>query len=61
MFYYKANTFVVKWNDRSLDADAFVVFGLDKNGKAVGIKMEAISPSTDFSFDFQDLEFKRVE
>jgi len=61
MYYYKANTFVVKWNDRSLDADAFVVFSLDKNGKAVGIKMESISPSTDFSFDFQDLEFKRVE
>ncbi len=58
---YKANTFVVKWNDRSLDADAFVVFSLDKNGKAVGMKMEAISPATDFSFDFQDLEFKRVE
>ena len=25
MIYYKANTFVVKWDDRSFDADAFVV------------------------------------
>ena len=59
MFFYKANTFVVKWNDRSMDADAFVQFGLDNTGKADGIKMNAISPLTDFSFDFQDLDFKR--
>jgi CubicO group peptidase (beta-lactamase class C family) len=60
MFAYKGNTFIVKWSDRSLDADAFVQFSLDNEGKATGIKMEAISPLTDFSFDFQDLDFKRV-
>jgi CubicO group peptidase (beta-lactamase class C family) len=59
MFFYKANTFVVKWNDRSLDADAYVLFSLDNTGKGEGIKMSAISPLTDFSFDFQDLDFKR--
>lgn len=59
MMFYKANTFVVKWNDRSLDADAFVQFNLDNTGKAESIKMNAISPLTDFSFDFQDLDFKR--
>lgn len=59
MFYYKGNTFVVKWNDRSLEADAFAIFSLDKNGKAIGFRMEAISPLTDFSFDFQDLDFQR--
>lgn len=60
MFFYKGNTFVVKWNDRSMDADAFMVFNLDKDGKAAGIKMEAISPLTDFSYDFQDLDFTRA-
>lgn len=60
MLYYKANTFIVKWNDRYLDADAYVEFQLDRNGKGVGITMNAISPLTDFSFDFQDLNFKRV-
>jgi CubicO group peptidase (beta-lactamase class C family) len=60
MLYYKANTFVVKWHDRSLDADAFVQFNLDNTGKAESIKMTAISPLTDFSFDFQDLDFKRA-
>ena len=59
MLPYKGNTFVVKWDDRSLDADAFMVFTLDAEGKAEGIKMNAISPLTDFSFDFQDLDFKR--
>lgn len=61
MLYYKGNTFVAKWNDRSLDADAFVKFNLDTEGKAAGMTMEAISPLTDFSFDFQDLEFHVVK
>lgn len=59
MFYYKGNTFVVKWDDRSLDADAFIQFTLDTEGRANGAKMNAISPLTDFSFDFQDLDFRR--
>jgi CubicO group peptidase (beta-lactamase class C family) len=56
---YKGNTFIVKWNDRSMDADAFVMFSLDNNGNASGITMKPISPLTDFSFDFQDLDLKR--
>ena len=57
MYFLKGNTFIVKWTDRSLDADAYVVFSLDKDGKGGGFKMSAISPLTDFSFDFQDLDF----
>ncbi|PST84728.1 serine hydrolase [Pedobacter yulinensis] len=58
MYFYKANTWLVKWQDRSLDADAFVTYQLDSEGRPTGFKMEAISPLTDFSFDFQDLDFK---
>jgi len=58
---YKGNTFIAKWNDRSMDADAYVMFNLDNSGKASGIKMKALSPLTDFSFDFQDLDFIRKE
>lgn len=58
MTFYKGNTFIVKWYDRSLDADAFVNFSLNTEGKADGFKLSAISPLTDFSFDFQDLDFK---
>lgn len=61
LFYYKANTFVVKWYDRTLDADAFVNFNLDKDGKSTGFALEAYSPLTDFSFDFQDLDIKRID
>jgi len=61
LFYFKGNTFVVKWNNRSFDADAFVTFRLDENGTASGITMKAISPLTDFSYDFHDLEFYPVK
>jgi len=60
MTFYRGNTFIVKWYDRSLDADAFVNFTLDNNATANGFKIEAISPLTDFSFDFQDLDFTKT-
>jgi CubicO group peptidase (beta-lactamase class C family) len=59
LIFYKANTFVIRWNDRSMDADAFAMFDLDETGKASGMKMKPISPLTDFSYDFQDLDFSR--
>lgn len=61
MSFFKGNTFVVKWLDRSLDADAFVNYSLDFKGEPSSIKMEPISPLTDFSFDFQDLYLNRVK
>ena len=59
LFYYKGNTFLAKWTDRSLDADAFIMFFLGYEGTPSGIKMNPISPLTDFSYDFQDLDFVR--
>ena len=58
MLPFKGNSFVVKWNDRSMDADAYVIFSLDERGLASGVTMKPISPLTDFSYDFQDLDFK---
>ena len=60
MLPYKGSTWIVKWNDRSFDADAYAIFSLDSEGKASGITMKPISPLTDFSFDFQDLDLKKV-
>jgi CubicO group peptidase (beta-lactamase class C family) len=57
---YKGNSFVVKWVDRSMDADAFVIFRLKEDGKADRMQMKAVSTLTDFSFDFQDLDFKKI-
>ena len=61
MLFYKGNTFIIRWNDRSMDADCYMLFGMDFNGKPESIKMEPISPLTDFSFDFQDLNFSRIK
>lgn len=60
MSFYKGNTFVIRWDDRSLNADAFAVFDLNREGEAAGFTMEPVSPITDFSFDFQDLEFEKM-
>lgn len=58
--FYNANTFAVKWEYKAMNCDAFVMFSLDETGKAQSIKMKGISPNIDFSFDFQDLDLKRV-
>jgi CubicO group peptidase (beta-lactamase class C family) len=56
---YKGNSFIVKWRDRSMNADAYVLFALDERGLATSFRMKPISPLTDFSYDFQDLDFTR--
>lgn len=58
MVYYKGTSFVVYWDDASLNADAFVNFDLDTEGKAQGFTMSPVSPLTDFSYNYQDLKFK---
>jgi len=61
MYFYKATTFAIKWEYTDMNADAFATFNLNEEGKGIGIKMKGISPNIDFSFDFQDLDLKRVE
>jgi hypothetical protein len=56
----KGNVFVVRWDDRSLHADALVNFRSGFNGAVDGMTMEPLSPTTDFSFDFKDLDFTRI-
>lgn len=54
--HYQHNTFIVRWHDRTLEADAFVNFHLDETGKIEFATMKAVSHATDFSFDFHDLK-----
>jgi CubicO group peptidase (beta-lactamase class C family) len=61
MAFYNANTFAIKWEYQTTNCDAFAMFSLDDTGKAQSIKMKGISPNIDFSFDFQDLDLKRVD
>lgn len=55
--HWQYDTFVARWRDRSLYADAFVTFALKPDGGIDQMKMVPVSPLTDFSFDFQDLLF----
>jgi CubicO group peptidase (beta-lactamase class C family) len=57
---WQHDTFTVRWDDRSLNADAFVTFALDMDGHITEARMQPISPLTDFSFDFQDLRLAPV-
>jgi len=56
--HYQHNTFVVRWDDRTLEADAFVNFNLNPDGSINYATMKAVSRATDFSFDFHDLKLK---
>jgi len=58
--HWQHDTFVARWRDRELRADAFVSFALGPDGQVEQAKMRAVSPATDFSFDFQDLLLRPV-
>ncbi len=57
---WQYDTFISRWRDRSLAADAFVYFSLKPDGSIEQMKMLPVSPLTDFSYDFQDLLFTPV-
>ncbi len=58
--HWQHDSFIVRWRDRSLNADAFLNFALDPDGGIRELRMQPISPLTDFSFDFQDLRLVPV-
>jgi len=58
--HYQYDTFIARWTTRNLNADAYVSFTLAPDGAIERIRMKAVSPATDFSFDFRDLDLVRV-
>ena len=58
--HWQYDTFVARWNNRTLSADAFVTFSLKPDGAVDEVKMLPLSPLTDFSFDFQDLSLHPI-
>jgi CubicO group peptidase (beta-lactamase class C family) len=58
--HWQFDTFYVRWRDRELRADAFITFELAMDGSVAGARMKAASPSVDFSYDFHDLDLRRV-
>ena len=59
--HWQHDVFIVRWRERWLNADAFVSFALTPDGAIREARMEAISPLTDFSFDFHDLRLAPVQ
>ncbi|MBN1155941.1 serine hydrolase [candidate division KSB1 bacterium] len=58
--HWQHNTFIVRWRDRETRADAYVTFSLVHEGTIEHATMRAVSPATDFSFDFHDLRLRPV-
>ena len=56
--HWQYDTFIARWRDRELRADAFVTFALNPDGSIDQARMSPVSPDTDFSFDFGDLLLK---
>jgi len=56
--HWQYDTFLVRWRDRELRADAFLTFALNAEGAVDRISMKPASPEVDFSFDFQDLDLR---
>lgn len=58
--HWQYDTFVARWRDRSLRADAYVTFALNPDGTIERVRMVPASPAVDFSYDFQDLDLRPV-
>jgi len=58
--HWQHDTFVARWRDRELRADAYVTFALNPDGSVDQVKLAPASPAVDFSFDFQDLLLRPV-
>lgn len=60
MYPYRGNTYLVRWVNPQIKADAFVSFDLDENGNPIHMTMKRASSSVPVSCDFQDLDFHPV-
>jgi CubicO group peptidase (beta-lactamase class C family) len=60
LVHWQHDTFLARWRDRELRADAFATFSLMPDGRIDRLKMVPASETVDFSFDFQDLMLEPV-
>lgn len=54
------NTYIARWDDRTLYGDAYVYFKKFEADQPMQMLMAPVDPATDFSFDYEDLNFSRV-
>lgn len=55
--HWQYDTFRADWDDASIEP-AYVTFSLDAEGNVAQIRMKAVSPLADFSYDYHDLLFE---
>jgi CubicO group peptidase (beta-lactamase class C family) len=60
LVHWQHDTFLARWRDRELRADAYATFSLKPDGSVEQLKMVPASDAVDFSFDFQDLVLRPV-
>jgi CubicO group peptidase (beta-lactamase class C family) len=53
------DSLLIRWHDRSLEADAIISFKRDSTGEVSGMSIAPESSDIDFSYDFQDLDFTK--
>jgi hypothetical protein len=58
LVHWQHDSFLVRWRDRELRADAYATFSLRYDGAIERLRMVPSSPAVDFSFDFQDLDLR---
>jgi CubicO group peptidase (beta-lactamase class C family) len=55
LLHWQHDTFLARWRDRELRADAYATFWLNADGSVHQLRLVPASEAVDFSFDFQDL------
>ena len=60
LIHWQHDTFLARWRDRELRADAYATFWLNADGSVHQLRMVPASELVDFSFDFQVLVLKPV-
>jgi hypothetical protein len=59
LVHHQYDTFAARFTDPNIEP-AHVTFGLDAQGRVERVTMKPISPTADFSFNYQDLNFTPV-
>jgi len=60
LVHWQHDSFLARWHDRELRADAYATFWLNHDGSVARLRLVPSSPLVDFSFDFQDLDLRPV-
>lgn len=60
LIHWQHDSFLARWRDRELRADAYATFALRHDGTIERLRLVPSSPLVDFSFDFQDLDLRPV-